>query len=717
MKHTHFDSHNNPPMTADDPRLTAWVLGELPPEEAASVAAAVAANAELATAAADLRALTADLDAAFATELATATSAATVVTAAAAKAATVSTVTVSPWSWAMPLAASFVLVGLIGSALWWQGGFGTRVTDDVTWLPPVGASRPAETAAPAAKVEPAGAIIDPAGEPFAATVPPMEVAKIQDFQAVAESERRLPQTFGGAAPAGAPNVSARIRGYVAAVAQEGRGTLGDASAPPPPPAAPAEWASQDVYDPTLTDGFRPTAVERFTTIGLDADTASWNVVRRTLRQGSLVPRNAVRVEELINAFPTNDAGPAADSPHPVAVTVGAMPSPWAPERVLVRVAVKGREVTVATSPRLNLVFLVDVSGSMNSPDRLPLVKEGLISLAGQLGPRDRLSLVTYAGRAAVVLEPVAGDQQDRIRNAIGQLGAGGGTAGGEGLRLAYEMAQRHFDPEGINRIILCTDGDFNLGNNDRSSLADQVQAKAKEGIYLNAFGFGMGNLHDGRLRELARHGQGAYGYISDRAEAEFAFVDQSRALLVPVAREVKAQVEFNPAVVAAWRIFGHDDRRLAREDFLDDKKDGGELGSGQVSVAVYEVILADSEEGRKFREGAVLAGRYASEPTPARAGADELLVASVRYQPVGGGEGRTLTQVLPQAALRAAVTPDLSFTAAIVGFALHLRGDEGLRTFGWPALRRLAVAGLGPEADARRVALLEAIGHAEALRN
>jgi len=618
MKHTNFELSENQPLTPEDPRLTAWVLGELPADEAATVAAAVAADPELAAAVTDLRALKADLGSAFAGELATAATTATVATAAAAaKAAGAQAAPATAWPWVMPLAASFLLVGLIGSALWWQGGLGTRVTEDVTWLPAVGTSAPTATVEPAAKVEPAPAI-----EPAAA------------IESANESygEARTRQSF---------------------LRWGDRRTFAE-SARQSPPLAPAEWAGQDVYDPTLTDGFRPTAVERFTTIGLDADTASWNVVRRALRQGQVVPRNAVRVEELVNAFPTSDPGPAADSPHPVAVTVGAMPSPWAPERVLVRVAVKAREVPTMLAPRLNLVFLVDVSGSMSPDDRLPLVKEGLLGLASQLGPRDRLAIVTYAGTSGVTLEPVAGDQQERIRAAIQSLRAAGGTAGGEGLRRAYDLARRHFDPEGINRIVLCTDGDFNIGNNDRSSLAEQVQAGAREGIYLNAFGFGMGNLHDGRLRELARHGQGAYGYISDRAEAEHAFIHQSRALLLPVAREVKAQVEFNPAVVAAWRIFGHDDRRLAREDFLDDKKDGG-------------------------------------------------------------GEGRTLTQVLPKAAVRAPASPDLSFTAAVVGFALHLRHDEGLKAFGWPALRRLAVAGLGPEADARRVALLEAIGHAERL--
>jgi len=393
-----------------------------------------------------------------------------------------------------------------------------------------------------------------------------------------------------------------------------------------------------------------------------------------------------------------------------------MASPWAPERLLVRVAVRAKDVMPAQAPRLNLVFLVDVSGSMAPPDRLPLVKEGLSALAGELGPRDRIGIVTYAGRTRTALEPVTGNQTDAIRTAIGRLVAGGGTAGGDGLREAYAMVRSNFAPDGINRIILCTDGDFNLGVNDRSELAAMVEAGAKEGIYLNAFGFGYGNLHDGRLRELSRHGQGAYGYIGDAADVRRAFVEQSRSLLLPVAREVKAQVEFNPAVVAAWRVFGHDDRRLAREDFIDDTKDGGELGSGQVSVAVWEVILADTPEGREFRQQVVEGGRYGAEAAHAgRSGlrTDELLVASVRYQPLGGGEGRTLSEVLPVTAVREVASADESFTAAVVGLALKLRGEEGVESLAWAELRRLALAGIGADGDRQRTTLLEAINRAE----
>lgn len=846
-------------MGPDDPRLTAWVLGELPPAEAEVVARAVAADPELAAAADELRALASGLGDAFRAELAAGGADRSGESGAPAP-------TPRPfWQrapWLMPLAATLTLVGLIGTALWWQEEpavyrapetphappprveAAAAPRDDAAEPAPAGVTASAEVAPqfdalaraddpvmqdpPAPKAEPAPKVPEPASlvEAYAMEVrpaPPVEPAAEPqpappvDAPTVVARAERVVEAPALAEPAPRPAPVEVAEAPVEAPAGLEHAPLEVAAAPPPRPAPvatgevvaleayqvttagslpgrsrraqsqesalpvtaeyggvshirrsretesalpvtvldfsdlesidaksaaqlfrylpeagfsdrhgrpeprhhsrerPLRPGSLDVFDRTQMARFRPTEVDRFTTIGMSPDTASWALVRRLLRQGRYVPRDAVRVEELVNAFPYSDAAPGPRDPHPVALTVGAMPSPWNPERVLVRVAVKAREVVPEQVPPLNVVFLIDTSGSMSPPDRLPLVKEGLTLLAGELGEQDRIGIVTYAGIGRIASEPVPGSDQETIRRVIDALRANGGTAGGDGLRQAYAMARRHFNPEAINRIILCTDGDFNLGVTDRAQLAEIVKKGAQEGIYLSAFGFGYGNLHDGRLRELARHGNGSYGYISDSAEVRRAFVEQSRALMVPVAREVKAQVEFNPAVVAAWRVFGHDDRRLNREDFLDDTKDGGELGSGQGAVAVWEVILADTDEGRDLRDELAMDSRYEGRPGRIRWSSRpaELLTASVRYQPVGGGEGRTLSKVLEKAAIDNDPDADLVFTAAVVGLALRLREESGLEDFSWADLRRLAMEGIGPDADRERVSLLEAINRAE----
>ncbi|NMZ13657.1 VWA domain-containing protein [Pseudomonas proteolytica] len=399
------------------------------------------------------------------------------------------------------------------------------------------------------------------------------------------------------------------------------------------------------------------------TFSIDVDTGSYANVRRFLNQGQLPPEGAVRLEEMVNYFPYDYALPTDGSPF--GVTTEVAPAPWNPNTRLLRIGIKASERAVAELAPANLVFLVDVSGSMDRREGLPLVKSTLKLLVDQLRAQDRVSLVVYAGESRVVLKPTSGGDKAKIRNAIDQLTAGGSTAGASGIELAYQMAREGFIDKGINRILLATDGDFNVGISDFDSLKQMAVDQRKTGVSLTTLGFGVGNYNEHLMEQLADAGDGNYAYIDNLREARKVLVEQLSSTLAVVTRDVKLQVEFNPAQVSEYRLLGYENRALKREDFSNDKVDAGEIGAGHTVTALYEIVP-------KGAKGWLEPLRYA--PAPAAEGnAAELAMLRVRYKPAAGGSSRLIEH--PINSTQQAASDDLRFAAAVAAFAQQLKGD------------------------------------------
>ncbi|MBT9302145.1 vWA domain-containing protein [Pseudomonas sp. TAE6080] len=399
------------------------------------------------------------------------------------------------------------------------------------------------------------------------------------------------------------------------------------------------------------------------TFSVDVDTGSYANVRRFLNQGRLPPEGAVRLEEMVNYFPYDYALPTDGSPFGVTTEVAS--TPWNPNTRLLRIGIKASERAVAELAPANLVFLVDVSGSMDRREGLPLVKSTLKLLVDKLRAQDRVSLVVYAGESRVVLKPTSGRDKAKIRNAIDQLTAGGSTAGASGIELAYQMAREGFIDQGINRILLATDGDFNVGISDFDSLKQMAVDQRKSGVSLTTLGFGVDNYNEHLMEQLADAGDGNYAYIDNLREARKVLVEQLSSTLAVVARDVKLQVEFNPAQVSEYRLLGYENRALKREDFNNDKVDAGEIGAGHTVTALYEIVP-------KGTKGWLEPLRYTSAPA-AEGNAAELAMLRVRYKPAAGGSSRLIEHPINNA--RHAASDDLRFAAAVAAFAQQLKGD------------------------------------------
>ncbi|WP_278407130.1 vWA domain-containing protein [Pseudomonas rhodesiae] len=399
------------------------------------------------------------------------------------------------------------------------------------------------------------------------------------------------------------------------------------------------------------------------TFSVDVDTGSYANVRRFLNQGSLPPEGAVRLEEMVNYFPYHYALPTDGSPF--GVTTEVAPTPWNPHTQLLRIGIKASDRAVAQLAPANLVFLVDVSGSMDRREGLPLVQSTLKLLVDQLREQDRVSLVVYAGDSRVVLKPTSGRDKAAIRNAIDQLTAGGATAGGAGIELAYQMAREGFIDNGINRILLATDGDFNVGVSDFDSLKQMAAQQRKSGVSLTTLGFGVDNYNEHLMEQLADAGDGNYAYIDTLREARKVLVDQLSSTLAVVARDVKLQVEFNPARVSEYRLLGYENRALKREDFNNDKVDAGEIGAGHTVTALYEIVP-------KGQKGWLEPLRYAGAAV-AEGQSEELAMLRVRYKPAAGGDSRLIERPITGQTTQA--SDDLRFAAAVAAFAQQLKGD------------------------------------------
>ena len=438
---------------------------------------------------------------------------------------------------------------------------------------------------------------------------------------------------------------------------------------PPPWQKPGGDFNTEAYDNILDNPFLDAEQNPLSTFSIDVDTASYSNVRRFLDGGSLPPRDAVRIEELINYFDYDYRGPQNGKPFGVNFEI--TEAPWKPEHRLLRVGLKAREVAAGKRPDSNLVFLLDVSGSMADHNKLPLVKESMKLLVDRLTEADRVAIVVYASNTSVFLPPASGDQKERIRHAIDRLHAGGSTNGEGGIQLAYRTASENFIKGGINRVILATDGDFNVGITNRGDLARTIEEKARSGIFLSALGFGMGNYKDSTLELLANKGRGNYAYIDTLNEAKKVLVEQVNGTLVAIARDVKIQVEFNPRRVSSYRLIGYEDRILAKEDFNDDSKQAGVIGAGHAVTALYELMpvgAADPKPG-------VDPLKYQKPPqASSAAGSDELLTVKIRSK-----EPEKDKSVLSEFAVKDAAkefgnaSRDFKFAAAVAAFGMSLR--------------------------------------------
>ncbi len=470
-----------------------------------------------------------------------------------------------------------------------------------------------------------------------------------------------------------------------------------------PPSAPSNTEN---YDLIQENTFQKVLAQPVSTFSVDVDTASYSNVRRFLKaQNSLPPRDAVRIEELVNYFSYAYAAPTGGAPFSATATMAACP--WAEGHRLVRIGLKARDVDVRQLPRGNYVFLLDVSGSMSSPDKLPLLVSSLKLLVDRLGENDRIAIVVYAGAAGVVLPSTAGDRKSVIMEALDSLSAGGSTAGGAGIQLAYKIAREHFIPGGNNRVILATDGDFNVGVSDDASLVRMVEKQAKSGVFLTVLGFGTGNLKDSRMEQLADKGNGNYAYIDSLQEGRKVLVEQAGGTLLTVAKDVKIQIEFNPAKVQAYRLIGYENRLLAREDFNDDKKDAGEIGAGHQVTALYEVI----PPGLPVTGDAppVTPLKYQQEGVPAEAAlSDELMTVRLRYKEPAGAESRLIE--FPVADRTLAWTDadtDFRFAASVAAFGMKLRESAFAGTATLEQAASWAASALGPDAGGYRQECVE----------
>jgi len=440
------------------------------------------------------------------------------------------------------------------------------------------------------------------------------------------------------------------------------------------------------------------------TFSIDVDTGSYANMRRSLVAGSLPPKESIRIEELVNYFPYEYPDPPKNQPF--SVTTELSNCPWNPEHHLLKVGLQGRRIPADQIPARNLVFLVDTSGSMQSPERLPLLKESLTRLAATLTGKDHVAIVAYAGEAGVVLPPTPGSEREKIFAAIEALGAGGSTNGAAGIEQAYALAAENLDPKAENRVLLATDGDFNVGVSSTNGLVSLIEEKRQSGIFLTTLGFGANNDHV--MEQLADKGNGNYAVIDSLDEAEKVLVREANANLITVAKDVKIQVEFNPQTVDEYRLIGYDNRVLAAEDFNDDAKDAGEVGAGHRVTALYEVEL--KQAGAR---PAVDPLRYA--PQKKKASTDEVACVKLRYQEPKGSKSRLLSSIVTRDQLvpLARSSDDFRWTAAVAGFGMVLRGSEDRGTASLESVRELAQGARGQDREGYRSQFLQLVEAAE----
>ena len=589
---------------------------------------------------------------------------------------------------ALPL-AGYTAFYLAGQQRPFEMGSGSQATQGPAAKPAVRAEAPAEEQAPLAGEAVRDAMVEVAPAP----VPAQEMEAAPPAAAMR-----------GIVGQPAPVAAARVTRNVSRAASK---LAAPADFPAPQADNRARIAEFDSNPVKLV------AEQPVSTFSIDVDTASYSFVRRSLKEGFLPQPDTVRVEELINYFPYDWKGPAsADAPFKATTTV--MPTPWNAHTKLMHVAIKGYDVTPAERPRANLVFLLDVSGSMDEPDKLPLLKSAFRMLVNTLSPDDTVSIVTYAGEAGTVLEPTKASDREKILNAIDTLTPGGSTAGEAGIREAYRLAKASFVEGGVNRVMLATDGDFNVGQTDDDDLKRIIETNRASGVFLSVFGFGRGNLNDQMMQTIAQNGNGTAAYIDTLAEAEKVLVQDASSTIFPIAKDVKIQVEFNPSKVGEYRLIGYETRALKREDFNNDRVDAGEIGSGHSVTAIYEITPKGSPAtlNDDLRYGA------ASTNNGGVANADEYAFVKIRYKAPDGDTSKLISAPVTAAdevsSFEAAST-DQRFSVAVAAFGQKLRNADQTADFGWDRISEIATAARGADPFGYRSEFLSLVRLASAL--
>ncbi len=469
-----------------------------------------------------------------------------------------------------------------------------------------------------------------------------------------------------------------------------------------------EDIGRDQFESVAENPVRRVAEDPVSTFSIDVDTASYAFVRRELNRGVMPQKDAVRIEELINYFDYAYPLPV-ERARSFATSVTVTPSPWKAGNKLIHIGIKGYDLEPEEKPRSNLVFLLDVSGSMSAPDKLPLMVSSMKLLLDGLGPKDTVAIVTYAGNAGTVLEPTAVAERHKILAALDRLRSGGSTAGAEGIRQAYALAESRFDPEAVNRVILATDGDFNVGITDREELKGFIERKRESGVFLSVLGFGQGNLNDHLMQTLAQNGNGVAAHIDTLNEARKVLVEEAAAALFPIAKDVKIQVEFNPRTVAEYRLIGYETRALKREDFANDKVDAGDIGAGRTVTAIYEITPVGSGNAL------IAPSRYESE-SPARETqfAEEYAFLKIRYKLPDQETSTLITTPITldlESELDAAGTRarEARFATAVAGFGQLLKGGSYTGSFGYDDVIGLAQGAKGEDPFGYRAEFLNLV--------
>ncbi len=466
------------------------------------------------------------------------------------------------------------------------------------------------------------------------------------------------------------------------------------------------------YDKITENQFKDAKQNPLSTFSIDVDTASYSNLRNYLENGSLPPKDAVRIEELLNYFDYDYPEPKGE--HPFSISTELADCPWNKDSKLFMVGIQGKRLDYQNLKPSNLVFLLDTSGSMSADNKLPLVKDSLALLLKGLGPEDRIAMVAYAGSAGLVLESTKASDAKKILAAMDKLSAGGSTAGGAGIALAYKVAKDNYISGGNNRVILCTDGDFNVGTSGTGDLVRMMEERRKDDIYLTICGFGMGNYKDGRMEQISKAGNGNYFYIDSQKEAQKVFVKEMRANMFTIAKDVKIQIEFNPALVASYRLIGYENRVMAAEDFKDDTKDAGELGPGHRVTALYE-ILPPGAGGQAATADEL---KYQNSALSAQAASGEMLTVKFRYKPINSDTSIPIEQAVfykPRSIGQA--SRNLRFAAAVTEFGMLLRGSSFAGSSSYPSLIDLAKASLGPDESGYRAEFIKLAQKASSLTN
>jgi Ca-activated chloride channel family protein len=467
----------------------------------------------------------------------------------------------------------------------------------------------------------------------------------------------------------------------------------------------------EAYSHIDENPFLDAARAPLSTFSIDVDTASYSNTRRFLKDGQLPPKDAVRIEELVNYFSYDYPQPVGDAPF--SVTAEVSEAPWNPAHRLVHIGLQGKRIPLENLPPANLVFLVDVSGSMNDARKLPLLKSAMKVLVEQLSARDRVAIVVYAGNSGLVLPPTAGDRKGEILSALDRLEAGGSTNGGEGIRLAYKVAQESFIKGGSNRVILATDGDFNVGVTSEGDLVRLIEEKRRSGVFLSVLGFGTGNVKDSTMEQLADKGNGNYAYIDTQEEARKVLGQQVGGTLFTIAKDVKVQVEFNPKQAAAYRLIGYENRLLRDRDFNDDAKDAGEIGAGHTVTALYEVV----PYGQKWENPGVDPLKYQQPTAPNEmAGSDELLTVKLRYKEPTEERSKLLNiGVADRRANLAAASENFRFASAVAAFGMLLRDSRYKADASYKQVLELARASTGGDRQGYRSEFVQLVETARLL--